>query len=55
MTETEKVDARLRRLREQTVLAHFEAENRQDIAATLATFSCQVRSGGMPCAASASS
>ena len=38
MTETEKVDAGRRQLREQTVLAHFEADNRQDVAATLATF-----------------
>lgn len=38
MTETAEVDAGLRQLRENTVLAHFEAENRHDVAATLATF-----------------
>jgi predicted ester cyclase len=38
MTEAAEVDAGLRQLREQTVLAHLEAENRQDVAATLATF-----------------
>ena len=38
MTETAEVDAGRRQLREQTVLAHLEAENRQDVAATLATF-----------------
>jgi predicted ester cyclase len=38
MTEAAEVDAGLRQSREQTVLAHLEAENRQDVAATLATF-----------------
>lgn len=38
MTGTASVDAELRQLRETTVLAHFEAENKHDIAATLATF-----------------
>ncbi len=38
MTEAADVDAGLRRLREKTVLAHLEAENEHDIAATLATF-----------------
>src|ERR1700737_1576477 len=38
MTEAAEVDAGLRQSREQTVLAHLEAENRQDVAATLAPF-----------------
>ena len=38
MTEAAEVDAGLRQSREQTVLAHLEAENRQDVTATLATF-----------------
>jgi hypothetical protein len=38
MTEAAEVDAGLRQSREQSVLAHLEAENRQDVAATLATF-----------------
>src|SRR5258708_29751591 len=38
MTEAAEVDAGLRQSREQTVLGHLEAENRQDVAATLATF-----------------
>ncbi|MBB5168353.1 ester cyclase [Mycobacterium sp. AZCC_0083] len=38
MTETADVDAGLRRSRETTVLAHLEAENQHDVAATLATF-----------------
>jgi steroid delta-isomerase-like uncharacterized protein len=38
MTETAGVEASLRQSRENTVLAHLEAENRQDIPATLATF-----------------
>jgi predicted ester cyclase len=38
MTEAAEVDAGLRQSREQTVLAHLEAENRQDVGATLATF-----------------
>lgn len=38
MTEAAEADAGLRQSREQTVLAHLEAENRQDVAATLATF-----------------
>ena len=38
MTEAAEVDAGLRQSREQTVLAHLEAENRRDVAATLATF-----------------
>ncbi len=38
MTETASVDAGLRQSRETTVLAHLEAENQHDIAATLATF-----------------
>ena len=38
MTEAAEVDAGLRQSREQTVLAHLQAENRQDVAATLATF-----------------
>ena len=38
MTEAAEVDGGLRQSREQTVLAHLEAENRQDVAATLATF-----------------
>lgn len=38
MTEAAEVDAGLRQSREQTVVAHLEAENRQDVAATLATF-----------------
>ena len=38
MPEAAEVDADLRQSREQTVLAHLEAENRQDVAATLATF-----------------
>jgi steroid delta-isomerase-like uncharacterized protein len=38
MTEAAEVDAGLRQSREQTVLAHLEAENRQDVAATMATF-----------------
>jgi steroid delta-isomerase-like uncharacterized protein len=38
MTETAEVDAGLRQLRETTVITHLEAENQQDVAATLATF-----------------
>ena len=38
MTGTASEDAERRLLREKTVLAHFEAENQHDIAATLATF-----------------
>jgi steroid delta-isomerase-like uncharacterized protein len=38
MTEIASVEAELRQLREKTVLAHFEAENQHDTAATLATF-----------------
>ncbi|MCV7075080.1 nuclear transport factor 2 family protein [Mycobacterium szulgai] len=38
MTGTASVDAELRQLSETTVLAHFEAENKHDVAATLATF-----------------
>jgi steroid delta-isomerase-like uncharacterized protein len=38
MTGTAGVEAGLRQSRETTVLAHLEAENRQDVAATLATF-----------------
>lgn len=38
MTEATELDAGLRQSREQTVLAHLEAENRQNVAATLATF-----------------
>ena len=38
MTETAGVEASRRQSRENTVLAHLEAENRQDIPATLATF-----------------
>lgn len=38
MTEAAEVDAGLRQSREQIVLAHLEDENRQDVAATLATF-----------------
>lgn len=38
MTGAAEVDAGLRQSREQAVLAHLEAENRQDVAATLATF-----------------
>ena len=38
MTEIASVDAELRQLREATVIAHIEAENQHDIAATLATF-----------------
>jgi predicted ester cyclase len=38
MTETAGLEASLRQSREDTVLAHLEAENRQDIPATLATF-----------------
>jgi steroid delta-isomerase-like uncharacterized protein len=36
--EEQGVEASLRQSRENTVLAHLEAENKQDIAATLATF-----------------
>lgn len=38
MTGTASVGAELRQSRETTVLAHFEAENNHDIAATLVTF-----------------
>jgi steroid delta-isomerase-like uncharacterized protein len=38
MTETAEVDAALRQVRETTVITHLEAENQQDVAATLATF-----------------
>lgn len=38
MTGTASVDAELRQTREEAVLAHFEAENNHDLAATLATF-----------------
>jgi steroid delta-isomerase-like uncharacterized protein len=38
MTDTAEGDAGLRQSREATALAHFEAENEHDIAATLATF-----------------
>ena len=34
----EEIEASLRHSREATVLAHFEAENQQDVEATLATF-----------------
>src|ERR1700758_5879724 len=38
MTEAAEVDAGLRQSREQTVLAHLEAENRQDVVPPLAPF-----------------
>jgi hypothetical protein len=38
MTETAEVDTGLRQSREATVLAHLEADNQHDVAATLATF-----------------
>ena len=48
MTEAAEVDAGLRQSREQTVLAHLEAENRQDVEATLATFNPVPRERNCP-------
>jgi steroid delta-isomerase-like uncharacterized protein len=48
MTETAEVEATLRQLRETTVLAHFEAENQHDVAATLATFKSGVARTELP-------